>query len=196
MSRPDLMKPEIILPIASVLLISTLRIREVLTRRDTIRGDVKESLTLKLFILAGSLMSLCSMAEFLLLGYTLIWPTFILGVLAAVGSFGIRWSAIRALGKFWSLNVEIREQHEFVKSGPFRWMRHPAYFSMILELLCIGLILNAKYSFLLGAALFVPALFLRVKIEEHSMVEKFGSAYRSYQQQVPALIPYKWPSVK
>ena len=61
----------------------------------------------------------------------------------AVFSFWLRARAIAALGRFWSLHVEIRENHEFVKTGPFRWMRHPVYFSMILELASICLILHA-----------------------------------------------------
>jgi isoprenylcysteine carboxyl methyltransferase (ICMT) family protein YpbQ len=193
MSRPDLMKLEIILPIASVLVINTVRIKELLTRRGTIPGYVKESLTLKLFILAGTLMPLCSIAEFFLLGYVLSWPTFILGWLIALISFSIRWSAIRALGKFWSLNVEIRESHEFVQSGPFRWMRHPAYFSIILELVSAGLILNAKFSFLVGFLLFAPSLWLRIRLEEQALVEKFGARYQQYIKDTPALVPYKWP---
>ncbi|NDJ15643.1 MAG: hypothetical protein EBY17_31475, partial [Acidobacteriia bacterium] len=41
------------------------------------------------------------------------------------------------------LHVEIRETHQFVRTGPFRWMRHPTYFSMILELLSAAFILQA-----------------------------------------------------
>ena len=57
--------------------------------------------------------------------------------------FRLRWAAIAALGKFWSLHVEMRENHEFVQSGPFRFMRHPTYFSMILETAALGLICSA-----------------------------------------------------
>lgn len=37
----------------------------------------------------------------------------------AVASFALRRAAIRALGRFWSLHVEMREGHEFVTTGPF-----------------------------------------------------------------------------
>jgi len=42
----------------------------------------------------------------------------------------IRAIAIRTLGRFWSLHVEIREQHDFVRDGPYQYVRHPAYLSL------------------------------------------------------------------
>jgi protein-S-isoprenylcysteine O-methyltransferase Ste14 len=105
----------------------------------------------------------------------------------------LRRRAIAALGKFWSLHVEIRENHEFVKSGPFRWIRHPTYFSMILELLALGLIMNALWTLLVATLIFVPALLMRLKLEETALVEKFGETYKNYQVNTPALFPYRWP---
>jgi protein-S-isoprenylcysteine O-methyltransferase Ste14 len=40
----------------------------------------------------------------------------------------------------------------------------------------------------------IPALILRLRLEEPALVEKFGDRYREYQRRVPMLIPYKWPS--
>lgn len=188
------MKMEVVLPIASVLVIYLARMVELKTKRNTIRGPVKENLTLRLFMLAGTLMLAGSITEFLLRHSSLFWPTFVGGWISAAASFGIRRRAIAALGKFWSLHVEIRDGHEFVHSGPFRWVRHPTYFSMILELMSIGLILNAYVSFIVAAAIFIPTLLLRLKLEETALVEKFGATYQTYQRETPAIFPYKWPS--
>jgi len=190
------MKMDIAAPIASVLVIYLARMVELKAKRDTIRGPVKENLTLRLFMLAGTLMLAGSITEFLLRHSSLYWPTFIAGWACALFSFGIRRRAIAALGKFWSLHVEIRDNHQFVRSGPFRWVRHPTYFSMILELVCAGLILNAYVSLAVAALVFVPALLLRLKLEETALVEKFGSDYETYQRETPAIIPYKWPAMK
>ncbi len=189
-------KIEVVLPIASVLVIYLARMVELKTKRDTIRGPVKENLTLRLFMLAGTLMLVGAVTEFLVRHSSLFWPTFIAGWFCALSSFGIRRRAISALGKFWSLHVEIREGHEFVRSGPFRWVRHPTYFSMILELTSIGLILNAYVSFIVAAAIFIPTLLMRLKLEETALVEKFGPTYQNYQRETPAIFPYKWPASK
>src|SRR6266513_2777777 len=112
------------------------------------------------------------------------------GLICGGLSFWIRREAIVALGRFWSLHIEIRANHEFVHSGPFRWMRHPTYFSMILELVAIGLILNAVVALAIGLALFAPILYWRINLEEAALVEKFGDRYRKYQHATPVLFPY------
>src|SRR5205814_507751 len=104
-------------------------------------------------------------------------------------SFWLRRRAIAALGRFWSLHVEIRENHEFVQTGPFRWMRHPAYLSMILELVSLCLVLNAPASMLIILFLFAPLLIVRIRIEEAALVQKFGNAYSEYQKTTAALFP-------
>src|SRR5689334_20372168 len=129
-------------PIVSASAIFLTRMAELATKRKTVPGAVRENLTLRLFILTGALMVGGSSIEFLLKDAQIFWPGFVVGWIFALASFVIRRRAISSLGKFWSLHVEIRDNHEFVQSGPFRWMRHPTYFSMILELLGAGLILN------------------------------------------------------
>ena len=74
-------------------------------------------------------------------------------------------------------------------SGPFAYARHPVYFSMILELLGIGLIVNAWIMLAVVFAIFVPTLFARVRIEERALLEQFGDAYGKYMQTTPAIVP-------
>ena len=186
-----------ILPIASVLGIYAARLIEVNTKRAVIARKVQEVFTFRLFMLTGTLMLVCSLAEFFIqklyfrAGY--YWSCFAAGWLSAIVSFAIRRRAIAALGKFWSLHIEIRDNHEFVQSGPFRWVRHPAYFSMFLELLAIGLILDAFVMIIAIPFLFIPVLIMRIKMEEKALVEKFGDAYAAYQKSTPAILPIRWP---
>src|SRR2546422_860509 len=172
----------VVIPLASVLAIYIGRMIELAAKRETVRGKVRETVTLRLFMLVGTLMVGGSICEFLLVGKRLQWETFAAGVVLAVASFWIRRQAIASLGRFWSLHVEIRDNHQFVRSGPFRWVRHPAYFSMILELLAIGLVANAWLTLLVIFILFPPVLAYRVRLEESALVEKFGDTYRDYQR--------------
>jgi len=185
--------PEIILPVGSVILMFAVRIKELRTKGRFISGEAKGNLTLRLFVLSGTAMLVCALAEFFLRGKTLYWPTFAVGWILLLLSFALRRQTIKALGKFWSLYVEIRQEHEFVRSGPFRWMRHPAYFSMLLELLAVSILLNAWWSSLIVPLFFFPTLWMRIKLEEQALLDKFGEAYRTYQQTTSALIPLKWP---
>ena len=135
------------LPILVAAVVYLVRIMEVKRKRDTVAGKVQENLTFQLFLIIGTLMTFGSVAEYVILRKgNFSWIALIAGLICAIVSFKLRWAAIAALGKFWSLHVEMRENHEFVQSGPFRYLRHPTYFSMILELVAFGLIclLNAQ----------------------------------------------------
>jgi protein-S-isoprenylcysteine O-methyltransferase Ste14 len=177
------------LPVITVLLFFAERMREVFKKRQTVPGKTVEKLTFNLFMLCGALIVVCGVAEYILLNLSLWWPTFAIGVAFSVASIVIRRAAIRALGRFWSLHVEMREGHEFVTTGPFAYARHPVYSSMILELLGIGLILNAWFSLTGVFAIFIPTLITRLRIEEAALVEKFGDAYREYMRRTPAIVP-------
>ena len=181
------------LPVVAVLAIYAVRMAELGARRDTIPGPVRERWTLRLFMLAGTLMIVGGSGEYFFRAGNFEWFGFVVGGACGVASFAIRRSAIRALGRFWSLHVEIRETHQIVREGPFRWVRHPVYFSMILELLSAGFILHAWATLGVVSVIFVPALCWRVRIEELALVEKFGAIYQAYQATTPAVLPYKFP---
>jgi len=182
----------LIVPIASAVAIYWARIRELKTIRNTVKGEVRENLTLRLFIAVGSLMLVGSIAEQVWFRRPLSMPLLVGGWLVALSSFWLRRRAIRELGKMWSLHVEIREQHQLVVSGPYRWVRHPAYTSMVLELASFGLLLQSFYTSVLVLLLFVPTLVLRIKIEEAALREQVAG-YSEYQRSTPALLPYKLP---
>lgn len=186
------MTPNLI-PIVAAVLIYTFRVIELATRRQLVAGSIRENLTLRLFIGLGTVMLLGSVSEYVFLHKAAVWPLLGAGAVVALFSFWLRRRAIAALGRFWSLHVEIRGNHELVREGPFRWVRHPAYLSMILEILSIGLILQSWGTMLLVYALFLPTLFLRIRIEEAALVEKFGQSYLDFQRETPALFPLRVP---
>lgn len=184
---------EVLLPTLSIIAIFLARILELRTKRNIVAGPIKENVTLRLFILTGVIMLVSTLTELFLTQPKINWLLFVCGWLIAFASFIIRRRAIAALGRFWSLHVEIRENHEFVRTGPFRWLRHPTYFSMILELLSVGIIAGVSFSFLTIPLFFVPVLAYRVRLEEQALTEKFGQRYRDYQEATPAIFPYKLP---
>lgn len=181
------------LAVCSVLGIYLARMAELRAKRDTLPGHVHETRTLTWFVATGTLMLVGSLIEFCWRKPEWRPMAFALGWACAFASIVIRRSAIAALGKFWSLHVEIRETHQFVRTGPFRWMRHPTYFSMILELLAAALLLQAPATLAVVLLAFIPALAARVRLEETALLEKFGEAYRAYQGSTPAIIPWKGP---
>jgi protein-S-isoprenylcysteine O-methyltransferase Ste14 len=181
------------LPPLSAVIIYVARVMELRTRRQTIAGAIRENLTLRLFITLGTVMLAGSLTEYFLAPKVPCWPLFVLGWAVALFSFYLRRQAIAALGRFWSLHVEIRETHELVRGGPFRWVRHPAYSSMILEILSIALLLRSYWTALFVYAAFLPTLVARIRIEEKALTEKFGEKYVEFKRTTPALFPRVLP---
>lgn len=181
-----------LLPIVSVLLIVAMRLKEMGTRRDLIPGEVYEQLTFRLLLSIGTAIALGSIIEYCLLRGRMSWPCFFLGWIFGLSAFAIRRRAIGALGKFWSLHVEIRREHEFVHHGPFRFVRHPAYATMVLELLALTTLTQAWFTMLAIPLLYGPVLYRRIRLEETALTAKFGEVYAQYRRSTPALIPKPW----
>jgi protein-S-isoprenylcysteine O-methyltransferase Ste14 len=76
-----------------------------------------------------------------------------------------------------------------VKSGIYRYIRHPLYLSIFL--LGTGIVLKdpAPLQILLGAVNLV-AVYITARIEENEMIAKFGEEYRIYMKESKMFIPY------
>src|SRR5690606_15312112 len=164
---------------------------ELGTKRDVVSGHVFEKATLRLFIINGFAVLIFAILEYVIGDKTLGPVAFGAGIACAVISLMIRRRAIAALGRFWSLHVEMREEHQLVKDGPFRWVRHPTYLSMFFELLAMVFILNSYYALILVVAVFIPALIVRIRLEEKELINKFGDSYLDYMKSTPAVFPWK-----
>ena len=172
-----------------IILASAQRVMETFARRPRESGPKQMMWSFYAFVTLHAVIFGGALVEFLLAGRTLMWGWSAVGVVLYVFSLWLRNAAIRALGRFWSLVVEIREKHQFVQDGPYRYVRHPAYAAIVLEVLCVPLVANAWWMMLFAAVTYVPLLVWRLRVEERALVEKFGEPYRQYQREVGALVP-------
>lgn len=104
----------------------------------------------------------------------------------------IRWAAIIHLGRFFTVNVAIAEDHQLITTGPYRFVRHPSYTGSFFIFLGFGLCtLNI---FALGAILLpISVAFLwRIHVEEMALRENFGDRYREYAARTNRVIPLIW----
>ena len=131
--------------------------------------------------------------EYFWLRRTPLWSVTGLGLGLFVVALVVRLTAVRTLGKYWSLHLEIRPDHQLITDGIYRHLRHPAYSAITLEMLAVPLVGNSYYTLALAAGGFIPLLLVRWHREEQEMVKKFGERYVQYRQAVPAFIPWPWP---
>ena len=101
----------------------------------------------------------------------------------------VRWSAILALGRFFSVDVAMQKEHRIIRSGLYRWIRHPAYTGLLLCFLGVGIAYENWLSLLLVMVPITAILVVRIASEEAALVEKFGGEYAEYKRQTRKLLP-------
>jgi protein-S-isoprenylcysteine O-methyltransferase Ste14 len=92
-----------------------------------------------------------------------------------------------ALGASYSAKLEIR-QHTLVTAGPYRWVRHPMYSTILLWTVGLSLTVANWLTFFLPVAFALFAI-LRVPNEERMMIETYGEAYREYVKHTGRFLP-------
>ena len=98
------------------------------------------------------------------------------------------WARLR-LGRNWSGAVaSVFENHELVRSGPYRYLRHPIYAGFLIAMLGTAITIGTLASYL-SVLVGLIAFLLRIRIEEALMLSQFPEAYRAYQRETRALIP-------
>jgi protein-S-isoprenylcysteine O-methyltransferase Ste14 len=76
-----------------------------------------------------------------------------------------------------------------VKSGLYKYIRHPLYLSIFLFGTGVFLKQPGKYQ-LIPAIVNLVAIFLTARIEEKVMIAKFGDEYRNYMKETRMFIPF------
>lgn len=79
-----------------------------------------------------------------------------------------------------------------VRSGLYRWIRHPAYTGSWLTVIGIGLALRTWWGVLLcGIGLLVIYAY-RIHVEEQVLIDYFGEAYVQYARSTARMFPGLW----
>lgn len=114
------------------------------------------------------------------------------GLFLLAGGIGIRVWAIQTLGKHFTATVTLTNDHQLVRSGPYRWVRHPSYLGAFMALVGCPLFLNAYWAVLVAFIAMSIAYYLRIGVEEKLLSAYFGEQYRLYQQNTKRIIPFIW----
>lgn len=107
------------------------------------------------------------------------WPAAaaLAALAAALLAQALRWWAVASLRGRWTTRIVVRPGAPPVTAGPYRWLAHPNYLAVALELLAVplvgGALVTAAVATLGNAAL----LAVRIPAEERALGEGWARAF-------------------
>jgi protein-S-isoprenylcysteine O-methyltransferase Ste14 len=113
-----------------------------------------------------------------------------LGLVVFGIAYWLRIESIRAQGLQFSCAVSIQERHQLTTSGPYRWMRHPAYTGVIGIIAGLSLVFANPAAAAIMTGLVWIWMETRIRDEEKLLLEEFGLEFSRYARQTRKLIPF------
>ncbi|MEP6738394.1 MAG: isoprenylcysteine carboxylmethyltransferase family protein [Chryseolinea sp.] len=112
------------------------------------------------------------------------------GLIIMIVGIVLRLMVIKSLGRFFTVDVTIREDHQLKKDGFYSVVRHPSYSASWLSFAGYGISLNNWVSFLLVSFSALAVFMYRIKVEEKVLIGQFGDQYLNYKKSTKAIIPF------
>ena len=105
--------------------------------------------------------------------------------------FGLvfRTWAVFVLGKYFSMYIELQENHQIIETGPYRFIRHPSYTGAFLTYFSNILFLGSWFSALVVLPFLFWAFHRRIQFEELCLRNQFGEVYENFCKKRWRLIP-------
>jgi len=97
--------------------------------------------------------------------------------------------AVIILRRSYSSTLVIREDHQLITHGIYRFTRHPIYLGIIMVCIGVPVYASSLYGLLTMSAL-IPVFLIRIRIEERMLIDEFGDAYWMYRESTSKLIPF------
>ena len=129
----------------------------------------------------------CAGAEVLLLHRPLIPSLAISMVVLFVLANLLRWWVIRTLAGHWNVEVMESSRVEVVSSGPYRWVRHPNYVAVVMEIFSLPMIHTAWITAIIGTLGDLEILRRRIKVEDGFLMS--NPDYRVAMGEKPRFFP-------
>lgn len=124
------------------------------------------------------------------LGFEKSTASLIVSMILAPVSTAVGWSAARHIGRHWRFEAALNEDHELVQTGPYRWVRHPIYGSMLGMLLATGFAWAWWPMQVAGLVFCLIGTEIRIRAEDRLLSGRFPEFFAAYRSRVPAYIPF------
>lgn len=116
----------------------------------------------------------------------------VIGLLLSTCGTIFRIWCIKTLGKYFTAIVQTQQNQQIITIGPYSIVRHPSYLGAYLAITGSAVFLHTLPGFIFSAVIMLAAYCYRIKVEETTLVNEFGSTYTTYQQHTKKLFPFLW----
>jgi methyltransferase len=187
------LEPSLIAYLALLLLVAALRIFELRVSRrhqqQMVARGAKKIVDPKFrwMVLVHTGVLLGSACEVVFLKRPLIPALAAVTIVLFLGANAVRWWVIRTMGQHWNVQVVDSTELGVVTSGPFRYVRHPNYAAVFVEMLALPMIHTAWITATFGAVAHVIVLMQRLSAEERVLLA--NADYRAAMAQKARFLP-------
>ena len=101
---------------------------------------------------------------------------------------GLRFWVLKSLGPSWNVRVIQGRDYPIISHGPYRWIRHPNYLVVILEIAFIPLIMHLYWSALILSIANAMVLWSRIRTEEQALAR--NPEWRRRMSAKPRFLPF------
>jgi methyltransferase len=101
---------------------------------------------------------------------------FLLALLTLIVGQSLRYAAITALGWRWTVKVMTLPGLPLVRKGIYRYLRHPNYLGVVLEILAVPLLHSAYVTAILFSLANMLLLSARIRTEDQALLEAVNGA--------------------
>jgi protein-S-isoprenylcysteine O-methyltransferase Ste14 len=98
------------------------------------------------------------------------------------------WARLH-LGTNWSGEVRVAAGHQLIRSGPYRFIRHPIY-TAVLGMYCGVAIVSGEIHAPIALVIVTLAYWRKIRMEERAMAATFGANHEAYRRDTWALVPF------
>lgn len=157
---------------------------------DDVKGKDKKSLSYLWMVIGFSIFFGIFIAKATLFPFYINQNIQIFGIALLLFSVILRLIVVYNLGKYFTVDVTIKKDHQLKTDGFYKYVRHPSYAFSLLTFVGLAIVLN---NYISAIVLLVPVFlmfFYRIKIEEKVLTEEFGKDYVDYMKKTKRLIPF------
>jgi protein-S-isoprenylcysteine O-methyltransferase Ste14 len=122
-------------------------------------------------------------------GFAKSTPALVASMILAPLAVALAWAAARHLGKQWRYEAALSKDHELIRTGPYKWIRHPIYASMLGMLLATLAAWTWWPMAIASVLFFLAGTEVRIRAEERLLADRFQAEFAQYRKSTSAYIP-------